>query len=652
METEKRKKTIWDYYTRNGKDKAKCNNCKKILKAGGGSTSGLHAHLKSQHQVNLLKRAETDVSTPISSAHQEDKSSEASSSRNTLAYYFKRTIDDSLSAVISRMVAKDGFPFQKFCSSFDLRRLLKAKGYTVPKSANSIKNLVMEYGVKIRSEIRGNISDQIKNGARFSLTFDEWTSIKNRRYMNINVHTAGNKFWNLGLTRAHGSMNANKCRNLVETKLEEFGLNFNGIVSITTDGAAVMKKLGLSLNTDHQLCLAHGIQLAVIKVLYKKNIVEPVSVSGESSEEDGEEEEGEEDYLPEAFSLEFHLVDESDVSNETILPIITKIRRVVKLFRRSPTKNDVLQQHVKNEFGKEICFILDSRSRWNSLLDMVERFYQLKSCARKSLIDLNIDISFSENEIDFINSVISTLLPVKLAVEALGASDCTLLNADVAIKFMLDELSAQSSTLSRELKYELILRVQERRTSYSNVIQFLHNPLEFRNIHLEDNYNLFKLNKPEITKMTVSLIERLNVINDSEWNNESNESSDDAASEVLEPTPLSMKDRLQLAIKQKNELKLNEITRAPITKNTATLTKLVKKEIAVLEEEKSRGKYLTLAFNYLSSIKPTSVESERAFSSAGVICTKIRSRLSDTTIDTICLLRAYFNAQKDLLMDI
>lgn len=103
---------------------------------------------------------------------------------------------------------------------------------------------------------------------------------------------------------------------------------------------------------------------------------------------------------------------------------------------------------MKNEFGKEICFILDSRSRWNSLLDMVERFYQLKSCARKSLIDLNIDISFSENEIDFFNSVISTLLPVKLAVEALGASDCTLLNADVAIKFMLDELSAQSSTLS------------------------------------------------------------------------------------------------------------------------------------------------------------------------------------------------------------
>ena len=61
----------------------------------------------------------------------------------------------------------------------------------------------MDYGVKIRSEIRGNISEQIKQGSRFSLTFDEWTSLKNRRYMNINVHMAENKFWNLGLTRGH-----------------------------------------------------------------------------------------------------------------------------------------------------------------------------------------------------------------------------------------------------------------------------------------------------------------------------------------------------------------------------------------------------------------------------------------------------------------
>jgi hypothetical protein len=42
------------------------------------------------------------------------------------------------------------------------------------------------------------------------------------------------------------------------------------------------------------------------------------------------------------------------------------------------------------------------------------------------------------------------------------------------------------------------------------------------------------------------------------------------------------------------------------------------------------GKYLGRAFEYLSTIQPTScVESEHAFSAAGLFCTKIRSRLSD-----------------------
>lgn len=52
---------------------------------------------------------------------------------------------------------------------------------------------------------------------RFSLTFDEWTSMKNRRYININVH-ANDTFWNLGLARVHGSMPATKGIEIIEKK--------------------------------------------------------------------------------------------------------------------------------------------------------------------------------------------------------------------------------------------------------------------------------------------------------------------------------------------------------------------------------------------------------------------------------------------------
>ena len=64
-------------------------------------------------------------------------------------------------------------------------------------------------------------------------------------------------------------------------KLNEFELNFTSIVAITTDGAAVMKKLGGLVDTEHQLCLAHGLQLAVIKILQNLNFSEPESCAEE-----------------------------------------------------------------------------------------------------------------------------------------------------------------------------------------------------------------------------------------------------------------------------------------------------------------------------------------------------------------------------------
>ena len=67
----------------------------------------------------------------------------------------------------------------------------------------------------------------------------------------------------------------------------------------------------------------------------------------------------------------------------------------------------------------------------------------------------------------------------------------------------------------------------------------------------------------------------------------------------------------------------------------------IKAEMAVYESSGKRGRCLDQVYNYLLSIPPTSVEAERAFSSAGGLCTKLRSRLSDETMDTLCFLR-YF----------
>ena len=224
--------------------------------------------------------------------------------------------------------------------------------------------MVLQYGDKIRKQIVTELSERIARGELFSLTFDEWTSPKNRRFMNVNAHSSDNVFWNLGLVRIKGSMPAEKCITYLQNTLKEFSIAIENIISITTDGAAVMKKVGRLLDVNHQLCLAHGIQLSVIKVLYKRSVSDNNSVENqEVAITEFEQCEDEEEDIGVFDVIEDTSTTDSSIQHESIGPIITKIRKIVVIFRRSPAKNDILQKHVKDEFKKELTLILDTKTQ-------------------------------------------------------------------------------------------------------------------------------------------------------------------------------------------------------------------------------------------------------------------------------------------------
>ena len=82
----------------------------------------------------------------------------------------------------------------------DLRKSLAALGHSLPKSVVGIRDQVLKYGQQLRQEITRNLSIFISKGQYFSLTLDEWTSLQNKRYLNINIQGIG-FFWNLGLVR-------------------------------------------------------------------------------------------------------------------------------------------------------------------------------------------------------------------------------------------------------------------------------------------------------------------------------------------------------------------------------------------------------------------------------------------------------------------
>ncbi|CAL8149137.1 unnamed protein product, partial [Orchesella dallaii] len=95
-------------------------------------------------------------------------------------------------------------------------------------------------------------------------------------------------------------------------------------------GASVMKRFGQLSRRKHQLCIAHGIHLAIVDVLYKPNTnpdVEEVLIP--INDEDG---------VDETDTTEPLLADEAEEVIEfdgSINGVISRVGKTVKLIRKS-----------------------------------------------------------------------------------------------------------------------------------------------------------------------------------------------------------------------------------------------------------------------------------------------------------------------------
>ena len=352
------KTPVWEYFLRDNVsgEFAKCKRCEKILKTSGGSTSSLHKHIIFIHKIVLkpMKRFTSESAVTTSTGPPEKRCNLQSYTTMTSITNYLIVRDNTLEAVLSRMTSGDGLPFQFFITSIEMRKSLIARGFDVPKSATTILNMEIKYGTIIRHKYKIELQGLKYQSKLFSLTFDEWTSSRNRRYLNINAHIKC-KFWNFGLVRVRGSLPAECCIKLIEERLQMYGLNLNeDIICITTDGAAVMQKVGKLLSCKLQLCFAHAIHLAVLDILYKKH--------KSSTNDDSDCDLNSDDDQDEGFHVE--LKDDKAEFPENLDILIRKVRTVVKLFRKSPTKNDVnLQKYIKEEFGKEIQLLIDVKTR-------------------------------------------------------------------------------------------------------------------------------------------------------------------------------------------------------------------------------------------------------------------------------------------------
>ncbi|CAK1592214.1 unnamed protein product [Parnassius mnemosyne] len=359
------------------------------------------------------------------------------------------------------MAALDGIPFSVFCTFEDLRRLFTNSGYNkLPKTPKGIKNIVINYSKQEKKKLVTELKNLLALGKKFSLSFDEWISSCNARYMNINIHigvefTDDSRFKNLGLVRMDGSMPSETCIRLLKEKLSEFELSLDrDTVAIVTDDAS---KQGGAEN-----------------VRFSDTAV---TAGGSESDSEFENDADSAEYETGGFEV-IPVVSNSNPNelNNYYKSVISKVRAVVKIFKNSPVKNDMfLQKHVKQDTGKELQLLADCKTRSGSISTMVDRFNRLRSCVSKALIDMNSDIKFTQSEFHTLDNFQKSLNIIKVTVEAL----CRQNYENEHVVRVMDDLALDNSASSvsgdfesvdfaKELNKEIEKSLKEKNTNMRN----------------------------------------------------------------------------------------------------------------------------------------------------------------------------------------
>lgn len=512
--------------------------------------------------------------------------------------------------------------FQSFCTSEDIRFLFRAANYELPASATTIKDIVLKFAKGKKDDLKAILKADLKESA-LSITLDEWTSTRNRRFLNVNLHKKG-RFYNLGLLRVIGSCDAERFCSILTNFLMEYNINpAKDICAITTDGASVMKKFQRLMPTTPQLCYAHAIHLAVCDVIFKSDglqlanflIAEQVEFN-EPQEEDFDEAD---DYTA-SFTIEDSQGSrwEATQNFNDLSSLLKKVRQVVKKFRKSPVLNeDVLQKHVTMDgLGDDVVLILDCQIRWSSTFLMLERFVYLRSAVDKAIYDTKGE-PFSEEDWYLLQSIVHGLKAVSVTIKRLCDRSATLLTADIAISFLIQSFG--SSPFEVALKSAILNRVLERRTVTSDVLQYLHN----RNTTaLIPEFSI--VCQMEINEVIKQLAVRLC--------NEEPELDVHSADE--EDQAVGFEKELDLLLSTETK----RLTEAPRKQGFGGLAT----ELDAYKRTGVKGPIITRLYDSLLTVSPTSVEAERTFSVAGRRCTKFRANMSDAALNALVCLHAYF----------
>jgi phage gp37-like protein len=267
--------------------------------------------------------------------------------------------------------------------------------------------------------------------------------------------------------------------------------------------------------------------------------------------------------------------------------------------------------------------ILDVRTRWNSMFEMLKRFIRVRRA-----IDAVNPNALSESEWQAITNVKECLEPVVICSTKLCSKSCTMPQSFAAKEFMMEVLQerrANGNYFAQRLIEALDLRIDER-----------------TNRDLKDALSICTGADVDDRRATIifmaALHDRLMAPPIEEI--DTPPTDDGRMTTETESTELTLEERFAARMTQSTTQQRHH----PIESTTNSTSKILKKELNLFSETQHRPNMLAALYDCMLTVKPTSVESERAFSTATLFVTKIRSRMGDETLSNLAMLRAYFSS--------
>lgn len=613
-----KKSEVWKHVlVKSGDDSVvKCKYCSAKFNPKQATTSLIY-HLQKKEGISLKKSSEP-------------KEVDGKFKQKQLTIQSCLQKKDCAEVVLARLLAVDLLPMYKLEKSKDIQNGWAAQGLKIPTTRKAMKKMFLSFTDKIKTNFKQELAAKISDKDRFSISLDEWTSIKNQRYMGLNLHLNDATVQSLGMVRIKGSMTAENGLDLVKKRLEDFGLTLQDhIVGMVTDGASVMVKTGRLSGIIHQICHSHGLHLAVCDVLYKKrHNEEDTNEAAKAHEYDIVESSDDEDddepwqvTLPDDYNADFV---------DTVSDTISKVRAIVKLFRKSPLKNDCLQKNCEKELGKTLSLLLDTKTRWNSLLKMLTRFLEARAPLDNTLKELDLGSKcLTDDEVAVVKDLAESLEIIEVGATALCRRDVTVSKSEKIFEYVLKKLTEETGAISQELLTAVTDRVESRRNKgICGLVRYLEAPNSYEQV--VESSLLSYPKKRELAKVARDVFSRLFP------NGSIDESAEDLKHFITGEPPMkkSKEEELNDILCQTEDQHLDRVQENVLTH--------IKREMTFYEATKECPKVLKRLKSCLNSLPPSSVEAERCFSAAGLFISKLRSSLSDGMIDSLCFARSYF----------